>query len=111
MKKISSALISVFDKNKIENICRILSKNNIEIYSTGGTFDYIKQLGIKVKKVEDLTLYPSILNGRVKTLHPKVFGGILKTNSKSDLDESKKYEIPDIDLVCLLYTSDAADEP
>jgi phosphoribosylaminoimidazolecarboxamide formyltransferase/IMP cyclohydrolase len=99
MKKISSALISVFDKNKIENICRILSKNNIEIYSTGGTFNYINQLGIKIKKVEDLTLYPSILNGRVKTLHPKVFGGILKTNSKSDLDESKKYEIPDIDLV------------
>ena len=99
MKKISSALISVFDKNKIENICHILSNNDIEIYSTGGTFDYIKQLGIKIKKVEDLTSYPSILNGRVKTLHPKVFGGILKTNSKSDLDESKKYEIPDIDLV------------
>mgnify|MGYP001201865616 FL=1 len=99
MKKISSALISVFDKNKIENICHILSNNDIEIYSTGGTFDYIKQLGIKIKKVEDLTSYPSILNGRVKTLHPKVFGGILKTKSKSDLDESKKYEIPDIDLV------------
>ena len=99
MKKISSALISVFNKDKIDDICHILSKNNIEIYSTGGTFDYINKLGIKVKKVEDLTSYPSILNGRVKTLHPKVFGGILKTDSKSDLDDSKKYEIPGIDLV------------
>ena len=99
MKKISSALISVFNKDKIDDMCHIFSKNNIEIYSTGGTFDYINELGIKVKKVEDLTSYPSILNGRVKTLHPKVFGGILKTDSKSDLDDSKKYEIPGIDLV------------
>ena len=99
MKKISSALISVFNKNKIENLCQILSDNNVKIYSTGGTYDYINNLGIKLEKVEDITTYPSILNGRVKTLHPKIFGGILKTNSKSDIDESKKYEIPDIDLV------------
>jgi len=99
MKKISSALISVFNKNKIEHLCQILSNNNVKIYSTGGTYDYINSLGIRLEKVEDLTTYPSILNGRVKTLHPKIFGGILKTNSKSDIDESKKYEIPDIDLV------------
>ena len=99
MKKISSALISVFNKNKIEHLCQILSHNNVKIYSTGGTYEYINSLGIKLEKVEDLTTYPSILNGRVKTLHPKIFGGILKTNSKSDIDESKKYEIPDIDLV------------
>tara|TARA_E500000178_G_scaffold23679_1_gene21909 strand:+ start:268 stop:1773 length:1506 start_codon:yes stop_codon:yes gene_type:complete len=99
MKKISSALISVFNKNKIEHLCQILSDNNVKIYSTGGTYEYIDSLGIKLEKVEDLTTYPSILNGRVKTLHPKIFGAILKTNSKSDIDESKKYEIPGIDLV------------
>lgn len=99
MKKISSALISVFNKDKIEHLCQILTDNNVKIYSTGGTYDYINSLDIKLEKVEDLTTYPSILNGRVKTLHPKIFGGILKTNSKSDIDESKKYEIPDIDLV------------
>ena len=99
MKNVSSALISVFNKNKIEHLCQILSENNVKIYSTGGTYDYINSLGIKLEKVEDITTYPSILNGRVKTLHPKIFGGILKTNSKSDIDESKKYEIPDIDLV------------
>ena len=73
MKKIQSALISVFNKDKIENICSLLSENNIKIYSTGGTYDYISKLGIKLEKVEDLTSYPSILKGRVKTLHPKVF--------------------------------------
>ena len=99
MKKISSALISVFNKDKIEHLCQILTDNNVKIYSTGGTYEYINSLGINLEKVEDLTTYPSILNGRVKTLHPKIFGGILKTNSKSDIDESKKYEIPDIDLV------------
>jgi len=99
MKKISSALISVFNKNKIDNLCHILSENNVKIYSTGGTYLHIKKLGIKAEKVEDLTSYPSILNGRVKTLHPKVFGGILKTKSKSDIEDSKKYEIPDIDLI------------
>ena len=99
MKKIQSALISVFNKDKIESICSLLSENNVKIYSTGGTFDYISKLGIKLEKVEDLTSYPSILKGRVKTLHPKVFGGILKTNSSSDIEDSKKYDIPDIDLV------------
>ena len=99
MKKIQSALISVFNKDKIENICSLLSENNVKIYSTGGTYDYISKLGIKLEKVEDLTSYPSILKGRVKTLHPKVFGGILKTSSSSDIEDSKKYDIPDIDLV------------
>ena len=100
MKKIQSALISVFNKDKIENICALLSENNIKIYSTGGTYNFISNIGgIKLEKVEDLTSYPSILKGRVKTLHPKIFGGILKTNSSSDIADSKKYDIPDIDLV------------
>ena len=99
MKKIQSAIISVFNKDKLENICYLLSNNNIKIYSTGGTYDFISKLGVKSEKVEDLTSYPSILMGRVKTLHPKVFGGILKTNSRSDIEDSKKYDIPDIDLV------------
>ena len=99
MKKIQSAIISVFNKDKLEKICHLLSKNNIKIYSTGGTYDFISKLGIQSEKVEDLTSYPSILKGRVKTLHPKVFGGILKTNSSSDIEDSKKYDIPDIDLV------------
>ena len=99
MKKIKSALISVFNKDKIDEICTHLSSNNVTIYSTGGTYKCISNLGISVKKVEDLTSYPSILNGRVKTLHPKIFGGILKTNSESDIEDSKNYDIPNIDLV------------
>ena len=65
MKKIQSALISVFNKDKIENICSLLYENNVKIYSTGGTYDFISKLGIKLEKVEDITSYPSILNGRV----------------------------------------------
>ena len=99
MKKIQSALISVFNKDRIEKICSLLNENNIKIFSTGGTYDFISNLGIKLEKVEELTSYPSILRGRVKTLHPKVFGGILKTNSSSDIEDSEKYNIPDIDLV------------
>jgi phosphoribosylaminoimidazolecarboxamide formyltransferase/IMP cyclohydrolase len=99
MKRIKSALISVFNKDKIDEICSYLSSNNVIIYSTGGTYNYISNLGIPVKKVEDLTSFPSILNGRVKTLHPKVFGGILRTNSESDIEDSKNYDIPNFDLV------------
>ena len=99
MKKIKSALISVFNKDKIDEICSYLSSNKVIIYSTGGTYNYISNLGIPVKKVEDLTSFPSILNGRVKTLHPKVFGGILRTNSESDIEDSKNYDIPNFDLV------------
>ena len=77
MKKIKSALISVFYKTGLEDIVRELHKNNVEIYSTGGTQAFIEKLGVPVIAVEDLTEYPSILGGRVKTLHPKIFGGIL----------------------------------
>ena len=99
MKKITSALISVFDKSGLDQIVNKLNGSGIKLYSTGGTYDYIKKLNIDIKKVEDLTSYPSILNGRVKTLHPKIFGGILKTDSKSDKNDAEKYDIPDIDLV------------
>ena len=81
MKKIQSAIISVFNKDKLEKICHLLSKNNIKIYSTGGTYDFISKLGVKSEKVEDLTSYPSILMGRVKTLHPKIHAGILNIRS------------------------------
>ena len=98
--KIKSALISVFDKTGIEDIVKELHENNITIYSTGGTEKYIKNLGIPVVPVEDITFYPSILGGRVKTLHPKVFGGILsRRNDESDIQQIEKYEIPLIDLV------------
>jgi phosphoribosylaminoimidazolecarboxamide formyltransferase/IMP cyclohydrolase len=100
LKKISSALISVYHKDNLEEIVRKLNSLNVSIYSTGGTKDFIEGLGIKVTAVEDLTSYPSIFGGRVKTLHPKVFGGILfRRNNSKDLDEAKKYEIPPIDLV------------
>ena len=99
MKKITSALISVFDKSGLDQIVNKLNSSGIKLYSTGGTYDYIKKLNIDVKKVEDLTSYPSILNGRVKTIHPIIFGGILKTDSKSDKNDAEKYDIPDIDLV------------
>jgi len=77
MKKINSALISVFYKDGLEPIIEALHKQGVTIYSTGGTQKFIEAQGAKVERVEDLTSYPSILDGRVKTLHPKVFGGIL----------------------------------
>jgi phosphoribosylaminoimidazolecarboxamide formyltransferase/IMP cyclohydrolase len=99
-KKIQSALISVFYKDGLENIVQLLSKFGITIYSTGGTQQFIEKLGIKVVPVEDLTTYPSILGGRVKTLHPSVFGGILgRRENETDLKEMKEYKIPEIDLV------------
>ena len=76
-KEIKSALISVFDKGGLEPSVKALHKNGVTIYSTGGTQSFIEDLDIPVVRVEDLTSYPSILGGRVKTLHPKVFGGIL----------------------------------
>ncbi len=99
--KIKSAIISVYHKdNKIEAIIRKLSSLNVALYSTGGTYDFIKKLGIKATSVESLTSYPSILGGRVKTLHPIIFGGILaRRNDSEDLSHLKKYEIPEIDLV------------
>ena len=98
--KIRSALVSVFDKEGLEPIMKELEREKIIIYSTGGTGEYLKKLGVKYIPVEDITSYPSILGGRVKTLHPKVFGGILnRKNKKEDQKELLDYEIPQIDLV------------
>ncbi|MBO7181146.1 MAG: bifunctional phosphoribosylaminoimidazolecarboxamide formyltransferase/IMP cyclohydrolase [Bacteroidales bacterium] len=100
MKKIKSALVSVFYKDGLDEIVKLLDANGVEIYSTGGTYDYICNLGIEAKTVEGLTGYPSILGGRVKTLHPKVFGGILaRRDNAQDMEQSNTYEIPQIDLV------------
>lgn len=100
MKAIKRALISVFDKDGIEPIVRKLNDFNVEIYSTGGTFSFIESLGVKCKTVESLTSYPSILGGRVKTLHPKVFGGILaRRDNALDMEQMQEYTIPEIDLV------------
>ena len=100
MSKIKSALISVYDKNGIEPIAKKLTSLGVKIFSTGGTELFLKNLDIPVIKVEDLTNYPSILGGRVKTLHPKVFGGILnRRENKRDIEDIKNYEIPNIDLV------------
>ncbi len=100
MKKIQSALISVFHKEGLEAVLDELNTNKVQLYSTGGTYDYITGLGYAAVKVEDITAYPAILGGRVKTLHPKVFGGILaRRNNDSDLAELLKYKIPEIDLV------------
>lgn len=99
-KRVKSALISVFYKDGLEPIVREMNKLGVTIYSTGGTQTFIENLGIPVIPVEDLTSYPSILGGRVKTLHPKIFGGILhRRNDPSDLEQIAKYEIPAIDMV------------
>lgn len=99
-KKIKSALISVFYKDGLEPLLQTLASQGVTIYSTGGTQKFIEEQGISVVRVEDLTSYPSIFGGRVKTLHPKVFGGILhRRNVESDREEAKNYEIPEIDLV------------
>ena len=100
LKRIKSALISVFDKANLEAIIEKLNKLNIQIYSTGGTKQFIEKLGVPVIAVEDITDYPSILGGRVKTLHPKVFGGILaRRDNNSDIEQLEQYQIPEIDLV------------
>jgi len=99
-KRIKSALISVYYKEGLEAIVRKLSDLNVKLFSTGGTFSFINDLGIAAEKVEDLTTYPSILGGRVKTLHPNVFGGILaRRENQGDLEQLAKYKIPEIDLV------------
>lgn len=99
-KKIQSALISVFYKDGMEPVVHQLHQLGITIYSTGGTQSFIEKLGIPVVPVENLTTYPSILGGRVKTLHPSVFGGILgRRDLASDVQEMKQYNIPEIDLV------------
>jgi phosphoribosylaminoimidazolecarboxamide formyltransferase/IMP cyclohydrolase len=99
-KKIQSALISVFYKDGLEPVVNALHKLGITIYSTGGTQSFIEKMGVPVVPVEDLTTYPSILGGRVKTLHPSVFGGILgRRENETDVQEMKQYKIPEIDLV------------
>lgn len=99
-KKINSALISVYHKEGLEPIIKKLIEYSVTIYSTGGTQQYLEDLGAKVIPVEDLTSYPSILGGRVKTLHPKVFGGILaRRENEDDKAEMKEHQISEIDLV------------
>jgi len=98
--KITSALISVYSKEGIEEIAKTLKAHNVSIYSTGGTYDFLKGKGIPATSIEEVTTYPSILGGRVKTLHPKVFGGILwRRDSLSDVKDVEHYDIPSIDLV------------
>lgn len=100
IKTAQGALISVFHKDGLEPIVRELHKNGVVLYSTGGTETFIKELGIPVIPVEDLTSYPSILGGRVKTLHPKVFGGILnRRNLAEDQAQMAEFDIPQIDIV------------
>jgi phosphoribosylaminoimidazolecarboxamide formyltransferase / IMP cyclohydrolase len=99
-KKIRSALISVYYKDGLEAIARELHQQGVTIYTTGGTYDFISKLGIPAIAVETLTDYPSIFGGRVKTLHPKIFGGILyRRENKEDAEQAKHYGIPAIDLV------------
>ena len=99
-KRIKSALISVYYKEGLDAIVRKLNELGVKLYSTGGTFSFIGELGIAAEKVENLTTYPSILGGRVKTLHPNVFGGILaRRENKGDIEQLEQYKIPEIDLV------------
>ena len=99
-RKAASALISVFHKDGLEPIVRKLHQLGIALYSTGGTEAFIRNLGLPVTAVEDLTGYPSILGGRVKTLHPKVFGGILgRRELENDVDQLVEYDIPPMDIV------------
>ena len=99
-RKISRALVSVFHKDGLDEILKTLHAQGVELLSTGGTQAFIESLGIPCTKVEDVTSYPSILGGRVKTLHPKVFGGILgRRENEGDLEQMARFEIPAIDLV------------
>ena len=99
-KRIKRALVSVFHKDGLDEILRTLHSQGVELLSTGGTQSFIESLGIPCVKVEDVTSYPSILGGRVKTLHPKVFGGILgRRDLDGDRQQMEQYEIPEIDLV------------
>ncbi|MTI41522.1 bifunctional phosphoribosylaminoimidazolecarboxamide formyltransferase/IMP cyclohydrolase [Fulvivirga lutimaris] len=98
--KIKSALISVYYKDNLEPIVKLLAKNNVQIFSTGGTQKFIEDLGVAVTPVEEMTTYPSIFGGRVKTLHPAIFGGILhRRELEDDVKTAAQYNIPSIDLV------------
>ncbi len=99
-KQIKTALVSVFHKDGLDEILRKLHAEGVQLLSTGGTQSFIESLGIPCTKVEDVTTYPSILGGRVKTLHPKIFGGILgRRELEGDQKQMAEYEIPEIDLV------------
>ena len=99
-KKIKTALISVFHKDGLDELLRKLNSEGVKFLSTGGTQSFIESLGYECQKVEDVTTYPSILGGRVKTLHPKVFGGILaRRDNGGDREQMAQYGIPEIDLV------------
>ena len=99
-KKIKTALVSVFHKDGLDEIIKKLHAEGVTLLSTGGTQNFIESLGVPCNAVEDLTSYPSILGGRVKTLHPKVFGGILgRRDNEGDQQQMAQYEIPEIDLV------------
>lgn len=99
-KAINTALISVFHKDGLDQILKKLHEEGVKLLSTGGTQKFIEELGYPCTKVEEITTYPSILGGRVKTLHPKIFGGILgRRENEGDIKEMAQYEIPAIDLV------------
>lgn len=99
-KKIKTALVSVFHKDGLDELLAKLNEEGVNFLSTGGTQKFIESLGYECQKVEDVTTYPSILGGRVKTLHPKIFGGILaRRDNEGDQEQMKEYEIPSIDLV------------
>ena len=108
-KKIKTALISVFHKDGLDELLKKLNEEGVKFLSTGGTQTFIESLGYPCEKVENVTTYPSILGGRVKTLHPKVFGGILgRRDVEQDIEQMKQYEIPEIDLVIVdLYPFEA----
>lgn len=100
MKQIKTALVSVFHKDGLDELLKKLNDEGVRFLSTGGTQQFIESLGYECQKVEDLTTYPSILGGRVKTLHPKVFGGILaRRDNEGDKEQMAQYDIPEIDLV------------
>ena len=99
-KKIKTALVSVFHKDGLDELLAKLNEDGVKFLSTGGTKKFIESLGYECEKVEEVTTYPSILGGRVKTLHPKIFGGILaRRDNEGDQEQMKEYEIPSIDLV------------
>lgn len=99
-KHIKTALISVFHKDGLDDLLKKLNEEGVKFLSTGGTQKFIEGLGYECQKVEDVTTYPSILGGRVKTLHPKIFGGILaRRDNEGDQEQMKEYDIPAIDLV------------
>ena len=99
-KQIKTALVSVFHKDGLDELLKKLNEEGVKFLSTGGTQKFIESLGYECQKVEDVTTYPSILGGRVKTLHPKVFGGILgRRDNEGDQEQMKQYAIPEIDLV------------